>query len=127
MSVAEIRRELCRAAYRQNIMREGTVRQWCRLFKDGRADVHDEERSGRPFVVSDNLVQSVDQKMSERQRFIISELSCQFSQNSRTILYELSQVLRKMGSENAHGCAQNAENGVGFCRLFFTAIAQRWR
>jgi hypothetical protein len=23
-----------------------------------------------------------------------------------------------MGSENAHGCAQNAENGFGLCRLF---------
>jgi hypothetical protein len=26
----------------------------------------------------------------------------------------LSQVLRKIGYENAHGCAQNAENGFGF-------------
>jgi hypothetical protein len=31
------------------------------MFKGGRADVHDEERSGRPFVVSDGLVQNVDQ------------------------------------------------------------------
>jgi hypothetical protein len=35
MSVAEIRRELC-AVYDQNLMSEGTVRQWCRMFKDGR-------------------------------------------------------------------------------------------
>jgi hypothetical protein len=26
----------------------------------------------------------------------------------------LSQVLRKMVSKNAHGCAQNAEHGFGF-------------
>jgi hypothetical protein len=26
----------------------------------------------------------------------------------------VSQVLRKMGSENAHGCAENVENGFGF-------------
>jgi hypothetical protein len=45
--------------------------------KDGRTTVHDEERSGRTFVVSD-LVQSVDQKMCERRRFTISELSCEF-------------------------------------------------
>jgi hypothetical protein len=32
-------------------MREGTVRQWCRMFKNGRTDVHGEEGSGRPPVV----------------------------------------------------------------------------
>jgi hypothetical protein len=34
MSAAEIRRELC-AVYGQNVMNEGTVRQWCRMFKNG--------------------------------------------------------------------------------------------
>jgi hypothetical protein len=31
------------------------------MFKDGRTNVHDEERSGQPSIVSDDLVQSVDQ------------------------------------------------------------------
>jgi hypothetical protein len=35
MSAAEIHRELCEV-YGQNVMSEGTVRQWCRMFKDGR-------------------------------------------------------------------------------------------
>jgi transposase len=43
-------------------MSEGTVRQWCRMFKDGRTNVHDEDRSGRPCVVSEDLVRSVGQK-----------------------------------------------------------------
>jgi transposase len=43
-------------------MSEGSARQWCRMFKDGRTDVHYEERSGRPSVVSDDLVQIVEQK-----------------------------------------------------------------
>jgi hypothetical protein len=34
MSAAEIHRELC-AVYSKNVMSEGTVRQWCRMFKDG--------------------------------------------------------------------------------------------
>jgi hypothetical protein len=33
MSAAEIHREL-QAVYSQNIMSEGTVKQWCRMFKD---------------------------------------------------------------------------------------------
>jgi transposase len=55
-------------------MSEGTGRQWCTMFKDGTTNVHDEERSGRPSVVSDDLVQSVDQKICERRHFTISEL-----------------------------------------------------
>jgi hypothetical protein len=42
MSIAEIHCELC-VVYGQNVMSEGTVRQWCRMFKDGYANVHDEE------------------------------------------------------------------------------------
>jgi transposase len=86
MSAAKIHRELCATVYGRYVLSEGTVRQWCKMFKDGRTNVHDEEQSVRPSVVSDNLVQSVDQKISERWRFTISELSCEFPQTSRTVL-----------------------------------------
>jgi hypothetical protein len=43
LTPAQIHRELCAAVYGQNVMSEGTVRQWCRMFKDGRTNVHDEE------------------------------------------------------------------------------------
>jgi hypothetical protein len=36
MRAAGIHFALC-AAYGQNVMSEGTVRQWCRMFKDGQA------------------------------------------------------------------------------------------
>jgi hypothetical protein len=86
------------------------------MFKDGQANKCSwGEQSGRPAVVSDDLVQSVDQKICERQGFKISELSCEFPQISSTLLYEiisyarLLQVLHNMGSKNAHGCTQNRE------------------
>jgi hypothetical protein len=44
------------------------------------------EVAGRQSVVSDELVQS------ERRRFTISELSCEFPQISRTLLYEIITV-----------------------------------
>jgi hypothetical protein len=91
MSAAKINCELC-TIYSQNAMSEGTVRQWCGMFKDGQTDVHDEQQSGRPSVVSDALVQSVDKKISERQRLTISELSCEFPQFSCTLLYEIITV-----------------------------------
>jgi hypothetical protein len=52
VSDAEIHHELC-MVYGQNVMNEGTVRQWCRIFKDGRTKVHNEEQNGRPSVVSE--------------------------------------------------------------------------
>jgi hypothetical protein len=91
MSSAEIHRELC-AVYDQNVMSEGTVRQWCRIFKDVRTNIHDEERSGRTSVASDDLPQSVDKKICERRRFTISELSCEFPQISCTVLYDVITV-----------------------------------
>jgi hypothetical protein len=69
-------------------MSEGTVRQWCRMFEDGQTNVHDEERSCWPSVVSDDLVQSFDQNICERWRFTISELSCEFPHISHTVLYQ---------------------------------------
>jgi hypothetical protein len=92
MSATEILRELCAEVYGQNIMSEGTVRQWCRMFNDGRTDVHDEERSGSSSVMSDNLVQSVDQKIIERRCFTMSELPCEFPQIPCTVLYEIIGV-----------------------------------
>jgi hypothetical protein len=53
MSAADIHREY-RAVYGQNIMSEGTVRQWCRVFKDERKNFLDEERNGRPAICSDS-------------------------------------------------------------------------
>jgi hypothetical protein len=41
LSTAEIHHDLC-TVYGQNVISEGTVRQWGRMFKDGRTNVHDE-------------------------------------------------------------------------------------
>jgi hypothetical protein len=40
-------------------------------------------------VVSDDLVQSIDQRICEIQCFTISELSSEFPQISHTVLYEI--------------------------------------
>jgi hypothetical protein len=60
---------------------------------------------GRPSVVSDDLVQSVDQKICEKWQFTISGIMDRLGYH---------QFCQEMGSENAHGCAQNAENGFDF-------------
>jgi hypothetical protein len=60
----EIHREL-RMIYGQNVMSEGNVRHCCRMFKDGGTDIHDGQRSGRPSVLSDDLVQMLTKKFAK--------------------------------------------------------------
>jgi transposase len=36
------------------------VTKWCREFFKRRADVHDEQRSGRPSLISDDLLQEIE-------------------------------------------------------------------
>jgi hypothetical protein len=63
--------------------------QWVRAFKDGRKNVLDKERSGRPSVISDDLLQKVDEKVKMNRHFMISSLSEEFPQVSRSVLYEI--------------------------------------
>ena len=54
------------------------MHQWLHLFKSGRPNIHDEDRSGWPSVVSDELIQKIDEKVCENQRFTISAQFAQF-------------------------------------------------
>jgi len=65
------------------------VREWCRKFRDGRTDMHDEGGQERHSIVADELIQKVDQCLHGKWRFTISELSEEFPQTSRTTLYRI--------------------------------------
>lgn len=69
----EIYRQLCEV-YGDNIIMEGGVRQWVIRFKNGRTNVHDEHRSGRPSIVTAELVEKVDAEVRENRKFTITEL-----------------------------------------------------
>ncbi|GFT14403.1 HTH_48 domain-containing protein [Trichonephila clavipes] len=51
VSAAEIHRQIS-DVYGPNAMSSSKVRKWVRAFKDGRENVHDEPRSGRPSVIT---------------------------------------------------------------------------
>ena len=59
-SATEIHCRLCRV-YGDTVMSDNCVRKWCRKFRDGRTDVHDEGGQGRHSIVTEELVQKVDQ------------------------------------------------------------------
>jgi transposase len=55
MNPAEIHRQLC-DVYGEHTMSSSMVRRWVRLCNEGRENVHDDPRSGRPSVVNEDLV-----------------------------------------------------------------------
>ena len=79
MLPSEIHHQICQV-YGDNAMSDGMVRKWVRMFNEGRENVHDEVRSGRPSLVNDDLVRKVNERVRDDRRFIISDLSLYFPQ-----------------------------------------------
>jgi len=84
---SEIHHQICQV-YGDNAMSEGMVRKYVRIFNEGRENVHDEARNGRPSLVNDDLVRKFNEKVRDDRRFTISDLSLHFPQISRTLLYD---------------------------------------
>ena len=84
---SEVHQQICQV-YGDNAMSDGMVRKWVRMFNEGRENVHDEARSGRPSLVND-LVRKVNEIVRDDRRFTISDLSLQFPQISRILLYDI--------------------------------------
>ena len=62
-SPAEIHHQLCHM-YGPDIMSDSVVRRWCGQVTEGRTNVHDEDRSGRPSLVTPELMESVRKQFS---------------------------------------------------------------
>ena len=88
MKPAGIHRELC-DVYGEHATSSSMVRRWVRLFNEGRENVHDDPRSGRSSVVSEDLVRAVEHKIGENRRFTITSLSLHFPQISRSLLQDI--------------------------------------
>jgi len=58
---SEIHHQICQV-YGDNAMGDGMVRKWVRMFNEGRENLHDEARSGRPSLVNDDLVRKVNEE-----------------------------------------------------------------
>ncbi|GFV85501.1 histone-lysine N-methyltransferase SETMAR [Trichonephila clavipes] len=78
-----------RWVYGQNAMSDSMVRRWVRQFNEGRSEVHDDERSGRPSLITEELVHAIDEKIKENRKFTISALAMEFPQISRSIMHEI--------------------------------------
>ena len=88
MLTSEIHQQICHV-YGDNVMSDGMVRKWARMFNEGRENVHDEARSGRPSLVNDDWVRKVKERVRDDRRFTVSDLSLHFPQISRTLFYDI--------------------------------------
>jgi hypothetical protein len=52
---AEIYRQVCKV-YGENAVSDGMVRRWCRTFSEGRTNVHEVDRRGRPSLITTDLL-----------------------------------------------------------------------
>ncbi|GFX12845.1 HTH_48 domain-containing protein [Trichonephila clavipes] len=88
MSTADINRQITQV-YGTEAMRERKVRKGVRKSKDERTSVHDEERSGQSSVITEDLMQAVETKISENRRFKITTLSLEFPDVSWSVVYKI--------------------------------------
>jgi len=85
---SEIHHQVCQV-YGDNAMSDGMIRKWVRMFSEGRENVQDETRSGRPSLVNDDLVRKVNERVRDDRRFKTSDLSLHFRQISRTLIFDI--------------------------------------
>ena len=88
MLPSEIHHQICQV-YGDNAMSDGMFRKWVRMFNEGRENVNDEARSGRPSLVNGNLVRKVKEIARDDRRFTISDLSLHFPRISRILLSDI--------------------------------------
>jgi transposase len=66
------------------VMNRQSVTKWCCEFSEVRTDVHDERRSGRPSLISDDLLQEIEEEMRANRRVTIRELHHIIPEESKT-------------------------------------------
>ena len=81
---------------RQNVMK------WCREFSEGRTDVHDEQRSGRPILISYDLLQETEGEIRANRHVTIRELNHIIPEVSKTTIHEA--VTENLGYKKLCAC-----------------------
>ena len=76
-------------------MNRQNVTNWCREFSEGRTDDYDEQSSGRPSLIYDDLVQEIEGEIRANRRVTIRELNHIIPKVSNTTIHET--VAEKLG------------------------------
>jgi hypothetical protein len=75
----EIYRQLIAVSV-EGVMNGSNMRKLCRMFNEGRTNVHDEERSGRPSLITEDLKNKINQHIRGNRRFTLDKVHENFPQ-----------------------------------------------
>ena len=70
------------------VMNRRKVTKWFREFSKGMTDVHNEQRSGRPSLISDDLLQETEGEIRANRSMTIRELHHIIPEVSKTTIHE---------------------------------------
>jgi hypothetical protein len=90
-TTAEIHRQLV-SVYGEDVMIRQNVAKWCHEFEVGRSDVHDEITSGKSSIVTDEIIQRIDENIRTDRCLTIDELHQQCPEVLRTVPHEREQA-----------------------------------
>ena len=110
-------------------MNRQNVTKWCHEFSEGGTDVHGEQRSGMPSLISEDLLQETEGEIRTNRRVMIRELHHIIPEVSKTTIHEA--VIEKLGYRKF--CARwgpkmltddHKTKGMGSALKFLTHCAQ---
>jgi hypothetical protein len=84
---AEIHKQI--VAVYGNVMNRQNMTKWCREFSEGMTDVHDEQRSGRSSLISDDFLQEIEGEIHTNRRVMIREMHHFNPEVSKTKIHEV--------------------------------------
>jgi hypothetical protein len=93
-TAAEINGQLV-SLYGEDVMSRQNMAKWCCKFEAGKSDVRDKIKSGRPSIVTDDIIQKNDENIRAERCLTIDELRQQCLEVSRTVLHEI--VTERLG------------------------------
>ena len=70
------------------VMNQQNVTKWWRESSEGRTDVHDKPTSGRPSLISEDLLQEIEGEIRANRRVTIRELHHIIPEVSKTTIRE---------------------------------------
>jgi len=105
MTQAEIHQ--LRDVYGEHATSSSMVQRWVRLFNEGRKNVHDDTRSGRPSVVNEDLMSAVEERLERTDNSPLRHFLCIFLKFHGYFFTKLCLItLSFRNAEDAHGRTQ---------------------
>lgn len=71
------------------------------MFNEGRPKVHEERRSGRPSLITEDLKTRIEQHIRTNRRFTLHEIHEKFPQISHSLIHEI--VIEHLHYKNIYG------------------------